>query len=108
MPCPVRRSGTFARTWPRGPCDGSPRAPSAAAGILGFLAARAVPGVESAENGSFGRTLRLAHGPATIWLTPQDGHVRCDLRLADVRDLGSAVARTRRLLDLDADPEGIE
>src|SRR5699024_6558337 len=30
------------------------------------------------------------------------------LRLADTRDLGSAVTRARRLLDLDADPEAVE
>lgn len=83
------------------------RPPLDASGIIGFLAARAVPGVEAAEDGSYGRTLRLSHGPATIWLTPQDGHVRCELRLADVRDLGSAVTRARRLLDLDADPEAM-
>ncbi|GHF46100.1 AraC family transcriptional regulator of adaptative response / DNA-3-methyladenine glycosylase II [Amycolatopsis bartoniae] len=83
------------------------RKPFDAGGIFGFLAARAVPGVEWAEDGGYGRTLRLPHGPATIQLTPQDGHVRCELRLADVRDLGSAVARTRRLLDLDADPEAV-
>ncbi|GAA5155919.1 MULTISPECIES: DNA-3-methyladenine glycosylase 2 family protein [Amycolatopsis] len=83
------------------------RKPFDAAGIFGFLAARAVPGVEWAEDGGYGRTLRLPHGPATVDLTPQDGHIRCELRLADVRDLGSAVARTRRLLDLDADPEAV-
>ena len=33
--------------------------------------------------------------------------MQCSLRLADVRDLGVAVARCRRLLDLDADPVAI-
>jgi AraC family transcriptional regulator of adaptative response / DNA-3-methyladenine glycosylase II len=33
--------------------------------------------------------------------------VHCSLRLADVRDLGVAVARCRRLLDLDADPVAV-
>jgi AraC family transcriptional regulator, regulatory protein of adaptative response / DNA-3-methyladenine glycosylase II len=83
------------------------RRPFDARGIFGFLAARAVPGVEWAEDGRYGRTLRLPHGAATIRLTPEDGHVRCELHLADVRDLGSGVARTRRLLDLDADPEAM-
>ena len=83
------------------------RPPFDAVGLFGFLAARAVPGVEWSSGETYGRTLRLPHGPATIALTPQDGHVRCDLRLADVRDLGSAVSRTRRLLDLDADPEAV-
>ncbi|TVT50658.1 DNA-3-methyladenine glycosylase 2 family protein [Amycolatopsis rhizosphaerae] len=83
------------------------RPPFDADGIFGFLAARAVPGAEWAEDGRYGRTLRLPHGPATIELTPLAGYVRCELRLADVRDLGSAVTRTRRLLDLDADPEAV-
>ncbi|KAA9162331.1 DNA-3-methyladenine glycosylase 2 family protein [Amycolatopsis acidicola] len=83
------------------------RKPFDAAGVFGFLAARTVTGVEWATDGGYGRTLRLPHGPATIWLGPQDGHVRCELQLADVRDLGSAVARARRLLDLDADPEAV-
>lgn len=83
------------------------RKPFDATGIFGFLAARAVPGVEWADEGGYGRTLRLPHGSASISLTPQDGHIRCELQLADVRDLGSAVARTRRLLDLDADPEAV-
>ncbi len=33
--------------------------------------------------------------------------MQCSLRLADVRDLGVAVARCRRLLDLDADPTAV-
>ncbi|WP_431926817.1 AlkA N-terminal domain-containing protein [Amycolatopsis tucumanensis] len=83
------------------------RPPFDAAGLLGFFAARAVPSVESVDEHSYARTLRLPHGAATVTLTPQDGHVRCDLRLADVRDLGAAVTRARRLLDLDADPEAV-
>jgi len=83
------------------------RPPFDAAGLLRFLGDRAVPGVETVADDGYGRTLRLPHGPATIRLTPRERHVRCDLRLADVRDLGSAVARARRLLDLDADPEAV-
>ncbi|QWF82176.1 DNA-3-methyladenine glycosylase 2 [Amycolatopsis sp. CA-230715] len=88
------------------------RRPFDADGLLRFFAARAVPGVEniSTDGGritGYGRTLRLPHGAGTAWLWPADGHFRCDLRLSDVRDLSSAVARIRRLLDLDADPEGI-
>jgi AraC family transcriptional regulator of adaptative response / DNA-3-methyladenine glycosylase II len=41
-------------------------------------------------------------------MTPHDGHVACTLRLDDLRDLGSAVARLRRLFDLDADPAAID
>ncbi|WP_043841237.1 AlkA N-terminal domain-containing protein [Amycolatopsis taiwanensis] len=83
------------------------RPPFDAAGLFRFLADRAVPGVEAMQDGGYGRTLRLPHGPATVRLTPRDGHVRCELSLADVRDLASAVARARRLLDLDADPAAV-
>jgi AraC family transcriptional regulator, regulatory protein of adaptative response / DNA-3-methyladenine glycosylase II len=72
--------------------------------LLAFLAARAIPGVEAVADGTYARTLRLAHGGAVAALTPEPGSLRCELRLDDVRDLTAAVARCRRLFDLDADP----
>lgn len=75
--------------------------------LLAFLAARAIPGVESIVDGAYGRTMRLAHGTGTAWLTPTHGHIDCTLSLTDMRDLGSAVSRVRRLLDLDADPGAV-
>ena len=42
-----------------------------------------------------------------VALTPEADAVRCVLRLDDLRDLTAAVARCRRLLDLDADPVSI-
>ncbi|MCT2587461.1 AlkA N-terminal domain-containing protein [Actinophytocola gossypii] len=83
------------------------REPYDAAGVLAFLAARAVPGVESVEDGEYARTLRLAHGTGTARVRPADGHLLCTLRLTDMRDLGSAVSRLRRLFDLDADPGAV-
>lgn len=76
-------------------------------GLLTFLAARAIPGVEAIVDGAYGRTMRLAHGTGTAWLTPAVGHIECTLALTDMRDLGSAVSRLRRLLDLDADPGAV-
>ncbi|NMH98552.1 AlkA N-terminal domain-containing protein [Pseudonocardia acidicola] len=84
------------------------RRPFDAAGLLNFFAARALDGVESVADGTYRRTLRLPHGAATVALTPADGHVAATLRLADPRDLGPAVARLRRMLDLDADPVAID
>jgi AraC family transcriptional regulator of adaptative response / DNA-3-methyladenine glycosylase II len=92
------------------------RPPYDAAGLFGFLAARAVPGVERAgtEYGAeyYARTLRLPHGTATVALTPGPGdrldHLIARLRLTDLRDLTSAVARLRRLADLDADPTAVD
>lgn len=76
-------------------------------GLLTFLAARAIPGVEAIVDGAYGRTMHLAHGTGTAWLTPSAGHIDCTLSLTDMRDLGSAVSRVRRLLDLDADPGAV-
>ena len=72
-----------------------------------FLAARAVPGVEAVDACTYRRTLRLPHGPAIVELVDDGEAVRCSLALADPRDLGPAVARCRRLLDLDADPVAV-
>jgi AraC family transcriptional regulator of adaptative response / DNA-3-methyladenine glycosylase II len=75
--------------------------------LIEFLAARAVTGVESVSDGVYRRTLGLAHGPGVVELAPGIDRVDCRLRLTDLRDLGSAVERSRRLLDLDADPVAI-
>ncbi len=84
------------------------RAPLDATSLLGFLGARAVPGVEDWDGRSYRRTLRLPRADGIVELAPDDGFVRATLRLADLRDLGAAVARCRRLLDLDADPEAVD
>jgi AraC family transcriptional regulator, regulatory protein of adaptative response / DNA-3-methyladenine glycosylase II len=85
------------------------RPPFDPGGLLGFLGARAVPGVEASDGAVYRRVLALPHGLGIAALAPAAGadHVRCELRLADLRDLGAAVQRCRRLLDLDADPVAI-
>jgi AraC family transcriptional regulator, regulatory protein of adaptative response / DNA-3-methyladenine glycosylase II len=84
------------------------RAPLALGELLAFFATRAIPGVEElTPGGVYRRTLRLPHGTAVAELSAGKGCVQCGLRLADVRDLAVAVARCRRLLDLDADPAAI-
>ena len=72
--------------------------------LFGHLAATAVPAVEEWRDGAYRRTLRLAHGPATVALTPGSTAVGCRLVLSDPADAGEAEALCRRLLDLDADP----
>jgi len=83
------------------------RTPFAFEGLFGHLAASAVPGVEEVREGAYRRTLRLPSGTGIVSLTPQPDHVRCQLVLDDFRDVASAIARCRRLLDLDADPEAV-
>ena len=84
------------------------RRPMHAESLWEFLAARAIAGVEEVVDGVYRRALRLPHGTGTVELTAHDGYVAATLRLADVRDLAPAVARCRRLLDLDADPVAVD
>jgi AraC family transcriptional regulator of adaptative response / DNA-3-methyladenine glycosylase II len=79
--------------------------------MLGFLAARAIPGVESVDEGRYRRTLRLPNGTGILSVGPsghrEAGYIECELQLEDLRDLTAAAQRCRRLLDLDADPEAV-
>jgi AraC family transcriptional regulator of adaptative response / DNA-3-methyladenine glycosylase II len=97
--------------------------------LMDFLALRAVPGVEEVVAGTgrgvrtYRRTLALPHGPAVAEVdsppasgrevppgegVPSDrGWLDCRLRLADLRDLTTAVHRLRALFDLDADPHAV-
>ncbi len=84
------------------------RRPFAAAPLLSFLAARAVPGVEVFDDGAYRRSLRLPHGEGTVELKPAEGYVSAVFSLADLRDLSLAVAKCRHLLNLDSDPEAVD
>lgn len=83
------------------------RTPFAYEGLFGHLAASGLPGVEEERDGAYRRTVRLASGNGIVSLTPKPDHVHCELVLDDFRDLSTAIARCRRLLDLDADPEAV-
>jgi AraC family transcriptional regulator of adaptative response / DNA-3-methyladenine glycosylase II len=84
------------------------RAPFDDQGLLAFLGARGISGVESFDGTLYRRTLRLPTSDAIVELAADNDHVRCTLRLGDIRDLGPAVRRCRQLLDLDADPVAID
>lgn len=77
-------------------------------GVLAFLGARSVPSIESYDGSAYHRIVRLPHGRAEVEVGPGGGAVAATLRLADARDLAPAVARLRRLLDLDADPQAVD
>lgn len=90
------------------------RTPYAGRALLDFLATRAVAGVEHAGDGAYSRTLALPHGPGVVRVELDDlpelgstGFLPATYWLTDLRDLGAAVERTRRLLDADADPMAI-
>jgi AraC family transcriptional regulator of adaptative response / DNA-3-methyladenine glycosylase II len=84
------------------------RRPADLSSLLDFLAARAVPGIEEVDGRTYRRSLVLPHATGVVELTPDDGYLAATLRLADHRDLAAAVARCRRLFDLDADSAGID
>jgi AraC family transcriptional regulator of adaptative response / DNA-3-methyladenine glycosylase II len=84
------------------------RKPLHVAGLLGFLGARTVPGIEEYSGDTYRRTLRLPHGVGVVGLQDGGDHIACQLRLEDWRDLAPAVQRCRRLLDLDADPTAVD
>jgi AraC family transcriptional regulator of adaptative response / DNA-3-methyladenine glycosylase II len=84
------------------------RSPLCPDNLFGHLAATAIPGIEEVRDGAYRRTLALPHGPGIVELTPTPEHVLCRARLTDLRDLTTAIARCRWLLDLDADPVAID
>lgn len=106
------KTGTPARPAPSG--SGSLtlrlpyREPLDRAWLEWFLSAHVVPGMELWEDRAYTRNLRTPHGHATARLSFQRDHVRADLSLHDMRDLAPTVTRLRHLLDLDADPVGID
>jgi len=77
------------------------------AGLIAFLGARAVPGVEEQTEDVYRRSLRLPCGPGTVELRPRRGHVAATFRLADADDLALADSLCRALLDLDHDPREV-
>jgi len=83
------------------------RAPLDAQSLIVFLGQRAVPGIEQVLDGSYRRSLRLPHGAGIVELSPADGYVSARYWLSDLRDLGSAMQRSRALLDLDSDPRSV-
>ena len=95
------------------------RRPFNPASVLDFLGSRALPGVEERDGEAYRRTLRLPHGHGVVTVRApeavdgaQDAHsgpsyVEGELVLSDLRDLTTAVARCRQLLDLDADPVAV-
>ncbi|MEU4618838.1 AlkA N-terminal domain-containing protein [Actinoplanes sp. NPDC023801] len=84
------------------------RPPLHAGSLLEFFAARTLPGVDEVAGGAYRRGLNLPHGNADVVLTPGERWVHATLQLSDVRDLAPAVARCRRLFDLDADPVAVD
>jgi AraC family transcriptional regulator of adaptative response / DNA-3-methyladenine glycosylase II len=77
--------------------------------LIGFLAARAIPGVEAVEDGVYRRTIALdgAAGTITISHQPERNALRATIRFARLTALPTIIARIRRVFDLGADPQVI-
>jgi len=74
--------------------------------VLEFLAARAIPGVETVYGNHYRRTIRTAAGPGLLEVAPAPKGPALVLRVDAPPEPGLAriVHRVRRLFDLDADP----
>jgi AraC family transcriptional regulator of adaptative response / DNA-3-methyladenine glycosylase II len=71
--------------------------------LIGFLAARAVEGVEIVEPGRYARTVEIGGSFGSIAVVPGGGCLAATIRFPDVRALLGIVARLRRVFDLDVD-----
>jgi AraC family transcriptional regulator of adaptative response / DNA-3-methyladenine glycosylase II len=86
------------------------RSPLHLASLLGFFAARAVPGVEQIDGTIYRRSVRLPHAPGVIALElgGRATAPRWALERGDARDADAAEALCRTLLDAGADPRAID
>jgi AraC family transcriptional regulator, regulatory protein of adaptative response / DNA-3-methyladenine glycosylase II len=78
--------------------------------MLGYLQARAIPGVEVVENGSYLRTVEMDGFAGSVEVThlPQRQSLGVTIRFPNVRSLPAIVTRVRRLFDVGADIETID
>jgi AraC family transcriptional regulator of adaptative response / DNA-3-methyladenine glycosylase II len=77
-------------------------------GILSFLAARAIPGVETVDDGTYARTFALDGRHGVVSVQPAPGHaLDATVSFPIISALPLIVARLRRVFDLAADPDAI-
>jgi AraC family transcriptional regulator of adaptative response / DNA-3-methyladenine glycosylase II len=84
------------------------RAPFASREVMSFIGERAIPGVETWNGETYRRSLDLPAGVGVVGLVAHDDHVVARIELSSWSDLGAAVQRIRRLLDLDSDPAAVD
>jgi DNA-3-methyladenine glycosylase II len=74
------------------------------AAMLGFLAARAVVGMETVVDGVYSRSIGLngVHGTVSVWLGAADA-LEVELDFPDPAAVPEIVVRLRRMFDLDAE-----
>ena len=84
------------------------RTPFASNEVMSFIGERAIPGIESWDGQTYQRSLDLPGGIGVVALVAHDDHVAARIELSSWGDLGVAVQRVRRLLDLDSDPSAVD
>ncbi|RZL36874.1 MAG: DNA-3-methyladenine glycosylase 2 family protein [Rubrivivax sp.] len=112
QPTALRRVGRDGVGAPMSRLRLSYRQPYDVAGVLTFLAPRAIAGIETVEEGAVTRSLALIHAGQRHagWLRvgfERAGEVAVELSPALWPAVGSLLPRLRRWLDLDADPDAI-
>ena len=84
------------------------RAPYDWDAIIAFLAARAIPDVESVRDGTYARTVHLDGAAGAIFVQRGDGaFLQATVRFPRLASLPAIIARVRRVFDLAADPSVI-
>jgi AraC family transcriptional regulator of adaptative response / DNA-3-methyladenine glycosylase II len=77
-------------------------------GILAFLRARAIPGVEVVSNDRYARTIAMGDARGVVIVERADRDcLKATVRFPDLRSLPAVIARVRRVFDLAADPVAI-
>ena len=84
------------------------REPFASHEVMSFIGERAIPGIESWDGTTYRRSLDLPGGVGVVGLVALADHVAARIELSEWSDLGVAVQRLRRLLDLDSDPTAVD
>jgi AraC family transcriptional regulator of adaptative response / DNA-3-methyladenine glycosylase II len=76
--------------------------------MLSYLAARAIPGVESVSDKIYRRTIAIGDVCGAISVAPAEkNRVHVSVRFPDMAALPQIIARVRRVFDLAADPDAI-
>jgi AraC family transcriptional regulator, regulatory protein of adaptative response / DNA-3-methyladenine glycosylase II len=78
--------------------------------MIGFLAARAIPGIEVADgNQRYRRSIALDHAQGVISIERDDRErgLQATIRFPRIASLAAIVSRVRRVFDLGADPQAI-
>jgi AraC family transcriptional regulator of adaptative response / DNA-3-methyladenine glycosylase II len=81
------------------------RAPYDWDGVIGFLTARALPGVETVAPDRYARTLTAGGARGVVVVRPGGGDaLEAEIRFPRLQALPAVIARIRRVFDLSADP----